>query len=456
MVWDYAESSVLSRAAGDLVTSIGSMCRVIETLGRGPAGVTVAADAEAQGSVSKARPSTDPPYYDNIGYADLSDFFYVWLKRSLQDVYPDLFQTLLTPKSAELVATPYRFGGDKAKAERHFESGLTIAFERLREAADPAYPVTVYYAYKEADDGENGSTARTTSVGWETMLSGLLSAGFSIERTWPVRTERGARSISIGTNALASSVVLVCRPRSQNAGVTDRKGFLAALKAELPAALRDLQHESIAPVDLPQAAIGPGMAVFSRYTRIVETDGRPMTVRTALDLIGTMWREALSGQADEFDPDTRWAIGWFQQHGFQAGDAGEAISMARGNNVTLEGLRSSGIVDWSGGKVRLIPCDELDGEWDPARDRDIVIWEVTQQLIRCHQAGGDGAAATLVGMVGGLADTARDLAYRLHTICTDKGWSEEAQGYDALVKSWPEVTRLARGQAAPIQEGLSL
>jgi putative DNA methylase len=458
MTWDFAEGSSLSASSGNWTNNVNWVADVVDCVAPAADGAAKQLDAtrSADGLVSPVI-ATDPPYYDNIGYADLSDFFYVWLRRSLGSVYPDLFDTLLTPKSAELVATPYRFGGDKTKAERHFEDGIGLAFQRMRAVADPSYPTTVYYAFKQADDDNDGAESRTTSTGWETMLEGLLRAGYAINGTWPMRSEMGNRMLAAGTNALASSIVLVCRPRLALAGITDRKGFLAALRAELPTALRELQHGSIAPVDLAQAAIGPGMAVFSRYARVVEPDGKSMTVRTALGSINQILGEVLTEQEDEFDSDTRWAVTWFEQHQFKPGPSGEAILLSTAKGTSLVGLHRAGIVKSGGNKVWLIPREEIDGKWDPVRDQRLRIWEVTQHLVRARETGGDQAAADLVLRLGGVANTARDLAYRLYAVCDRKSWSEEGQVYDALVKSWPAIAQLARSQGVGEgQEALGL
>ncbi len=299
-----------------------------------------------------------------MGYADLADFFYVWLRRCLGGIYPDLFATLLTPKVEELIASPYRHGGDKRQAQRFFEEGLRRAFARLRTAQHPAYPATVFYAFKQAevddDEDANGNGApAVASTGWETMLEGLLGAGFTVTGTWPMRSERAARSNAIASNALASSIVLVCRPRPADAPVATRRQFLAALKAELPAALRTLQHGNIAPVDLAQAAIGPGMAVFSRYRQVLEADGQPMRVRTALQLINAALDEVLAEQEAEFDAATRWAVAWFEQYGMNEGPFGVAETLSKAKNTSVEGMVEAGIVAAGGGKVRLRRRGEL-------------------------------------------------------------------------------------------------
>lgn len=408
--------------------------------------------------------STDPPYYDNIGHADLSDFFYVWLRRSLAGVQPSLFATLLTPKSQELIASPYRHNGSKEKAQAFFEEGLGKAFSRMREIQNADCPLTVYYAFKQAesdaDDTDDGADAgrATVSTGWETMLAGLIRAGFSIHGTWPVRTERSVRSVGIGTNALASSIVLVCRPRPTSAPLATRKQFIAVLRQELPEALRNLQRGNIAPVDLAQAAIGPGMAVFTRYAKVMETDGSPMTVRTALGLINQALDEVLAEQEGEFDGDTRWTLAWFEQYCMDVGPFGVAETLSKAKNTAVYALVEAGVITAHGGKVQIVKRDELPDNWNPATDKRLTVWEATQHLIRTLDKQGESGAATLLHRLGGLAETCRDLAYRLYTICERKKWAEEALAYNGLVIAWPELTKLALAErskpATPTQQNL--
>jgi putative DNA methylase len=390
--------------------------------------------------------STDPPYFDNVGYADLSDYFYIWLRPSLGKIHPTLFGTLLTPKTEELIAAPYRFGGDKKKAQEFFEEGLGKAFAQMREAAHPDYPLTVYYAFKQAEteDSENGQDSTAiASTGWETMLEGLISAGFSINGTWPMRTERGARTRSLGSNALATSVVLVCRPRPESAPSTTRRQFLTTLKRELPEALKTLQQGNIAPVDLAQASIGPGMAVFTRYAKVLEADGTPMRVRTALQLVNQTLDEFLTEQEGEFDADTRWALTWFEQHQFDEGKYGDAETLSKAKNTSVTGLVNSGILNAKGGKVRLLRRDELPDNWTPEQDDRTPDWEVTQHLIWTLDQKGESGASVLLSKLGDRGEVARDLAYRLYSICDRKSWTQEAIAYNSLVISWPEISRLA-------------
>jgi putative DNA methylase len=439
MVWDYAEVNPFAGAAGDLKVSVNSVVKVLIGLPALRTSTVAQLDASMVGE-NTCVSATDPPYYDNVSYADLSDFFYVWLRRSLAGIYPDLFSTMLTPKSGELVASPYRFGGDRAKAKQFFEHGFEQAFLNLRRVADPDYPLTVFYAFKQSESDDGG----IASTGWETMLAALLRSGFVVTATWPMRTELGNRMLSAGTNALASSVVLACRPRSETAGITDRRGFLAALHAELPRALRELQQGNIAPVDLAQAAIGPGMAVFSRYAKVVEPTGETMPVRSALTLINQVLDEVLAEQEGEFDGHTRFAIKWFEQYGFDEAGYDPAEGLARATNVSVKGLEEAGILVARAGRVRLLRRAELAEDWDPTTDERMPVWEVTQQLVKAlWDDGSESGAADLVRRLGGLGESARDLAYRLYAICERRGWAEDALGFNALVTSWPEILRRA-------------
>ncbi len=449
MVWDFAEANPMSDSTGNFSGTIEWVTQVIGNSTFVNNGEAKQLDAtNAIRGIRRPIISTDPPYYDNIGYADLSDFFYVWLRRSLGKIYPDLFSTLLVPKTQELVATPYRFGGSKEKAQHFFEEGLGQAFSRMRDAANPAYPLTVYYAFKQTesdeDEDDKSGAAIISSTGWETMLEGLIQAGFAITGTWPMRTELANRSVGLGANALASSIVLVCRQRPETAPLATRREFLNALKQELPTALRNLQQGNIAPVDLAQASIGPGMAVFSRYSKVVESDGRPMRVRTALQLINQSLDEVLAEQEGEYDADTRWAIAWFDQFGQNEGAYGTAETLSKAKNTSIEGLVEAGFLLAKAGKVRLLRRDELQADWNPQTDHRLTVWEVTQHLIHALDKDGEKAAATLLAKVGALGEIARDLAYRLYTTCERKAWAQEALAYNTLVVAWPEISRLAQ------------
>jgi putative DNA methylase len=442
MTWDFAEANPFGNAAGDYWLAVGSLCEVLEKLPLGRTGRVRQLDATAAvNGVEEPIVCTDPPYYDNIGYADLSDFFYIWLRRSLASVYPDIFSTLLTPKVEELVATPYRFGGDRDRAERFFEEGLRRAFRRMYEIHHFEYPLTFFYAFKQAE-AEDGAFA---STGWDTMLTGLVGSGFVVTGTWPIRSEMVTRNVGRDRNALTSSIVLVCRSRGIDAGLATRRDFVNALRVELPDALRTLQHGNIAPVDLAQAAIGPGMAIFSRYAKVVEADGSVMTVRTALGLINQALDEILAEQEGDFDADTRFAVTWFEQRRTSEGLYGEADVLARAKNTSVAGMEEAGILRSRAGKVRLLNREELRGGWDPAIDRRLTAWEVAQHLIKLLEASGEDAAADLLRRIGGLGDTARELAYRLYTICERKGWAQEALSYNALVVAWPEIARRVAG-----------
>ncbi len=455
MTWDYAEGNPFSTSSGNWLNNVEWTAMVVDSLQPHSSGSASQYDStESIERLHKVLVSTDPPYYDNIGYADLSDFFYVWLRRSLARVFPDLFGTMLVPKAQELVATPYRFGGSKEKAQQFFEHGLGRAFAAIQSAAHPDYPVTIYYAFKQAEsEGEDEDRAvAVASTGWETMLEGLLRAGFSITGTWPMRSELGNRMLASGTNALASSIVLVCRPRPADAPRTTRREFMAALKRELPEALRNLQHGNIAPVDLAQAAIGPGMAVFSRYSTVMEASGDPMRVRTALQLINQALDEVLSEQEGEFDSDTRWSLAWFEQNGMNEGPYGTAETLSKAKNTSVGGLAEAGILAAKGGKVRLLRREELPADWDPSKDRRLTAWEAAQHLIRALEQQGEDGAAALKARLGETGEKARDLAYRLYSICERKGWAQEALSYNALVIAWPRITELAGRTPAALSE----
>lgn len=439
MVWDFSEANAFGEMAGDPLVSLKNMMRVVDQLPAKVAGHADQADAQSQKLSKDAVVSSDPPYYDNIGYADLSDFFYVWLRRTLKPIFPELFATLAVPKAEELVATPYRHGSKK-KAEVFFLDGMTKAMHRLAEQAHPAFPVTIYYAFKQAEsDGGNGMT----NTGWDTFLAAVIKAGFAISGTWPMRTELGNRMIGSGTNALASSIVLVCRQRSSNAFTATRREFVAALKSELPEALAHLQRGNIAPVDLAQAAIGPGMAVYTRYEKVLDAEGNKLTVREALALINQTLDEALAEQEGDFDADSRWALTWFDQLGFAEGEYGVAETLSTAKNTSVSGLVQAGIIQSKSGKVRLLRPEELSVDWDPENDDRLTAWEMVHHLIRALEAGGDQQAAELVMKLGSKAEIARELCYRLYTLCERKKRTNEALSYNSLVQSFPELARIA-------------
>jgi putative DNA methylase len=450
MTWDYAESNIFANSSGNVIRMAELVASTIERQSsRGTLnGVSIQADAARLTLDTPRIVSTDPPYYDNIGYADLSDFFYVWLRRSLQTVFPELFATVAVPKAAELVATPYRHGS-KEKAEEFFLSGMTEAMRRLAEKAHPVFPVTIYYAFKQSENEIDGGTANT---GWETFLDAVLRAGFSVTGTWPVRTERSGGFRNKDQNALASSIVLVCRRRALDATTATRREFIGVLKAELPEALAHLQRSNIAPVDLAQAAIGPGMAVYTRYTHVLDATGKPLSVRDALALINHTLDEALADQEGDFDADTRWAVAWFEESGFDIGSYGVAETLSIAKNTSVVGMVDAGILSSKSGNVRLLRPDELPPDWDPVIDPRVTAWEVVHQLIRVLEAGGEKGAADLVARLGGKAEAARELAYRLYTICERKKRAPQALSYNALVQSWPEILRLARQGGGPLEQ----
>jgi putative DNA methylase len=450
MLWDFAENNVFGDAAGDYLVSLTNMAKAIEKLPAAGTGVVSQADAQQQRISLDKVISTDPPYYDNIGYADLSDFFYVWLRRSLRPIFPEIFATVAVPKSEELVATPGRHGGS-AEAERFFLTGMTQAMHQLTEQTHPAFPVSIYYAFKQSEsDAETG----TASTGWETFLDAVIRAGFATSGTWPMRTELGNRMRGTDSNALASSIVLICRKRAADAPKASRREFVGVLRQELPVALRHLQAGNVAPVDLAQAAIGPGMAVFTRFGSVVDAEGKTLSVRQALALINETLDEVLAEQEGDFDVDSRWALAWFDQHGFDEGPYGVAETLSKAKNTSIEGMEEAGILECGRGKVRLLAPSELPAAWDPEDDRRINEWEMLHHLIRVFEHGGEAPAAHLLAKYGAGADVVRELAYRLYNACERKKRAKEAGLYNALVQSWPEIARLAKEQptaAAPRQ-----
>ncbi len=447
MVWDYAEANPFSNSGGNLSIYLDKITQSIEHVPMTKYGHGFQQDASNLIDMSQTIISTDPPYYDNIGYADLSDFFYIWLRSNLRKIFPEIFGTMLVPKTSELIASPYRFDGNKVAAEKHFEDGLKQAFAQMRKIIPIDYPLTLYYAFKQQEVVLEEGTART---GWETMLTGLIETGFQIVGTWPMRTEGPGRILAKETNALASSIVLVCRPRPEDAPLTSRRAFINDLRRELPAALQEMQSAHIAPVDLAQASIGPSMAVYSRHSKVLEADGQPLSVRTALQLINHELDAYLAEQEGDIDSASRFALAWFEQFGFKKGDFGQADVLARAKNTSLEPLVKAGVLESGTGQVRLVSWRELDLDWEP-KGAEVSVWEATHHLIeRLHNQGEMGTAKLLAKLAPDLAFEARQLAYRLYSLCERKGWPDQARDYNTLVISWQaaaeEAVSLSQGQ----------
>jgi putative DNA methylase len=434
MAWDFSENSPLTSGLSfDLVSK--GIARTIELLPTVVSGKAFQEDcAVMKRGKSTTVISTDPPYYDNIGYADLSDFFYLWLRRSMKVVFPDLFATLAVPKAEELIATPHRHG-NKEQAETFFLNGMTQAMHCLAEQAHVAFPVTIYYAFKQSETKIEG----TVSVGWESFLEAVIRAGFAINGTWPMRTERDARAMSQGSNALASSIVLVCRKRPIDAPTTSRREFLRELNTILPEALDVMtkgsgdDRSAVAPVDLSQSIIGPGMAVFSKYTSVLEADGKPMTVRTALQLVNRFLAE------DDFDHDTQFCLHWFESFGWGENKFGEADVLARAKGTTVDGAREAGVIDSKAGKVRLLKYVEYPQDWNPVNDKRTPVWEALHHLIRALHSEGEVAAGNILALIITKSESIRQLAYRLYTLCERKGWAEDARAYNDLITSWQAI-----------------
>ncbi|RXG91617.1 DUF1156 domain-containing protein [Bradyrhizobium zhanjiangense] len=443
MTWDFAESNPLGDASGNFQSGVDLVAKSMLVSRTDTVGFAFQEDAACQALSTNKVVSTDPPYYDNIGYADLSDFFYVWLRRALRPVYPGLFATVTVPKAEELVATPARHGG-RDEAESFFLGGMTKAMHRLCEQAHPSSPVTIYYAFKQS---ETETTEGTSSTGWETFLDAVIRSGFALTGTWPIRTELGNRMRGQESNALASSIVLVCRSRSIKAETISRRAFLRELNEILPEALDEMTRGSgddrspVAPVDLSQAMIGPGMAVFSKYAAVLEADGTPMRVQTALRLINRFLAE------DDFDHDTQFCLHWFEQYGWKEGKFGEADTLARAKGTSVDGVKHSGVLHASGGVVRLFKWSEYDADWNPADDDRLPVWEALHRLIQVFRTEGESGAGKVLASVAAMAESTRQLAYRLYTLCERAGWAEDARAYNEIVTSWSAIESAAA--AAP-------
>lgn len=444
MIWDYAEANPFSDSSGCFLLFLDKVVKVLEILVSKPQCHCNQLNASELDIDKPMLFSTDPPYYDNIGYADLSDYFFVWLKRNVSNTYPTLFRTIMTPKADELVATPYRHDGDKEVARSYFEEGFAKVFAQIRKQSHYEYPISVYYAFKqsETDDDDEQGERIIASTGWETMLEGLIRNEYSIIGTWPMRTEGSGRATAQGTNALASSIVIVCRPKEETAQLISRKDFMIALRRELPWALDNLREGGIAPVDLAQAAIGPGMAVYSRYKAVLEADGSKMSVRTALQIINQeleIWLTSLEG---DLDKDTRFCVAWFEQFGMNEAPFGEADVLARAKNTATGRIEEKGLIKSAKGKVRIVNSKELSGDIVPSDD--ISIWMCVQHMLRALNESGESGVAEVIEKIGtSKAEAARSLAYRLYKIAEDKKLTEDALAYNSLVSSWMDIKEKA-------------
>jgi putative DNA methylase len=460
MTWDFGEGNPFCMSSGTWTPSVDWVVKSIGFLPEEPSGHSCQRDASVQTVSAERVVSTDPPYYDNIGYADLSDFFYVWLRRSLKAVFPDLFATIGVPKAEELVAMAYRHGG-KQSAESFFLNGMTLAMQRISQQSHPIFPVTIYYAFKQS---ETKSATGTASTGWETFLAAVIKAGFAIDGTWPMRTELANRMRGMESNALATSVVLVCRRRLEAATTLARNDFRRYLRQVMPQAMKKLEGANIAPVDMAQAAIGPGMAIFSSAKAVLNPDDSPMSVRDALIEINAALDEYLSQDEGDLDADSRFALTFFESFGYAERDFGDAEGLAKARNLSVDGVARAGILRSVAGKVQLLQRSELPDDWDPSRDKRLCAWEATQQLIKRLEADGESSAAALLLQLkgirthGDLVANCRALAYRLYNHCEKTKQAEEARSYNGLVIAWPELERqasaAANAQSAPHQPSL--
>jgi putative DNA methylase len=446
MTWDFAEANVFSDSSGSFNNMFDRQIKGFEVLGEKFPGYAFQENASNQATGLHKVISTDPPYYDNVPYADLSDFFYVWLRRSLKPIFPLLFSTVAVPKREELVADPLRHQG-KAVAEAFFLSGMTQAMHRLAAQAHPGFPITIYYAFKQSESEGAG----TASTGWEIFLDAVMRSGLALTGTWPMRTEKQGRMRATESNALASSIVLVCRPRSVTAKAISRRAFLRELNQVLPEALDEMtlgageDRSPVAPVDLSQAIIGPGMAVFSKYAAVLEADGRPMTVQTALRLINRFLTE------DDFDHDTQFCLHWFEQFGWKEAKFGDADVLARAKGTSVDGVKRSGVLYATGSIVRLLKWSEYPSGWNPAEDARLPVWEALHRLIWAFRTEGEGGAGKMLAAIATKAEPTRQLAYRLYTLCERAGWADDARAYNEIVTSWSAIESAA-GAAPKAQQ----
>ena len=443
MVWDFCEANPFSDSSGNFVGQVAYLSNVVDVSPAFNAQTAIIQQNNADDTrlADGAIIATDPPYFDNIGYSDLSDFFYVWQRRALRDIWPDLFRRVLTPKDKELVATPHRHGGKDA-AEKFFINGIGRALCNMHRTTIDDFPITLYYAFKQSEVAREG----LTSPGWATFLEGVFEASYVIDGTWPVRSER-PHGVKSTVNALASSIVLVCRKRAANAPTITRRDFVARLRAELPAALKHIRAGGVGPVDMAQAALGPGMGVFTACAQVLEPDDTPMTVRAAIALINQTRDEISGEEATGYDPETRFCIDWFEEFGTAAGDSGDAITLAQAYDIGIEALVDAGVVATQGGTARLLRRDELPADWNPAAGRHLTHWECAQHLARVLEApdGGSEAAGRLLTAMGpDNGEAARLLAYRLYDVCERKGRADEARVWNMLAQEWPAVEAAAR------------
>lgn len=458
MAWDYAEGNPFSESSGNLLNNVDWVVKSMFSFSCSSQGVASQADAQRQEISKRKIVSTDPPYYDNIGYADLSDFFYVWLRRNLRSIYPDLFATISVPKAEELVASPYRHGS-KAAAETFFMDGMTQAMGNLANLSHSGFPVTIYYAFKSSETKADS----TSNTGWESFLEAVIRAGFAITGTWPLRTELANRMIGSGTNALASSIVLVCRKRNADAQVVSRRQFISELVQHMPEALEDMvgsggKNSPVAPVDLAQAAIGPGMEIFSKYGAVLKADGSPMSVHEAMIEINRQISDYLNPSGSGFDPETLFCDDWYRQYGWNEGLYGEADVLARAKSSSVEAVASSGVANSKGGKVQLLHWRDYPDDYAPEKDKKRPVWEACHHLIKAFQKGGEQAAGALLARMQEDTENIRQLAYHLYVYNERKGNAEEARYYNELMSCWSEIEITSEKEAKkiPVQATLDL
>ena len=453
MTWDYAEGNPFSNSSGCFDNMIDWIVKCIKNFSASSIEGVVQRNAIKNAKLLDDFPesivvSTDPPYYDNISYADISDFFYVWLRYNLENIYPEISNTIQTPKKFELIVSPYRHDGNKQKAKEFFEEGMELVFENINEYSSINIPITIYYAFKQKDMDIDGEA----SSGWETMLEAIIRTGFIITGTWPMRTEMANRSVGQEANALASSIVLVCRKRDPNSGSCTQKNFRRELKEELQTSLDKMQKTNIAPVDMAQSAIGPGISVYSRYEQVIDAEGNPITVRDALKLINAALDEYFNGQGERLDAASQFCVDLFAQNAFNYIKFGEADVLARAKNISTDELVEIGAILSSKGKVRLMDRDEMplftvdedkrkhvNQNWIQSLNNSNCSWLWVQSLVEYLDVlGFEGCAIALRDFLGS-DEMLKNLAYRLYQISEKKNWAKEGTGYNNLIVSWPDI-----------------
>jgi putative DNA methylase len=447
MTWDFYEINPFGDAGPSWTQTFISTTRALRNVVSDGRGVAVIGDARRVVTPRPALVATDPPYFDAIGYADLSDYFYVWHRRALKRVHPDLYTTMAAPKQGELTAIAAHHGNDRQMARNYFIDGFTDTFRNLQASLAPGLPMIVVYASREQKGGNDEQTR------WSSILTSIVNADMEITGTWPILGTTDRRMVGQGSNVVATYIAMTCRPRLSEAQTTSLADFNRALRRELAVSIRDLQAASILPVDLAQAAMGPGMQIYSRYRSVLDQSGHPVPVEHALRLINAALGEVLDEQEGELDPDSRFAVRWWETYGWTAAPFGEADKTARPLGISADDVLRAKVAESIGGKVFLLGSGELDNQWVPSADIRPTAWEAVHHLAhRLIDKGGELEAARLMAVLGNLQDPAMALVYRLHDIAANKGRTGDQERYNALINSWAELMKLSSDGSTAVEE----